>query len=101
MQKQVEEVQEISGHRLRGRVDGREVLAGDARLLKQFGIPYDSKVEAVVETIALVAIDGQYAGYLTTAGQLRPPIKRLIRQGQTDLLPVNKNVDLRRQEWGG
>ncbi|WP_434533708.1 heavy metal translocating P-type ATPase [Dysgonomonas capnocytophagoides] len=69
--KEVSDTEEIPGHGLKGIVDGRIVLAGNTKLLDKFGIEYPSEVYAVVETIVLVAIDGQYAGYLTIADEVK------------------------------
>ena len=40
-----DEIQEISGHGLVGKVNGREVLAGNTRLLKKYNISYDAKID--------------------------------------------------------
>ncbi len=67
----IEEVEEISGHGLRGRVEGKLILAGNTKLLKKFNIAYDSALDSVVETIVVVAIDGKYAGYITIADEIK------------------------------
>lgn len=69
--KEVSDTEEIPGHGLKGIVDGRIVLAGNTKLLDKFGIEYPLEIHAVVETIVLVAIDGQYAGYLTIADEVK------------------------------
>lgn len=69
--KEVSDTEEIPGHGLKGIVDGRIVLAGNTKLLDKFGIEYPREIHAVVETIVLVAIDGQYAGYLTIADEVK------------------------------
>lgn len=65
------EVEEIAGYGLKGKVNGSLVLAGNARLLELEGIDYDRSVNEQVETIILVAIDGQYAGYVTIADEIK------------------------------
>lgn len=72
LQKKVTAVEEISGHGLRGKVDGREVLAGNTKLLRKFEVAYDSKIDNIVETIVLVAVDQKFAGYITIADQVKP-----------------------------
>lgn len=80
-----ENVQETAGHGLKGVVDGREVLAGNDRLLESQGIAYDKAVDSIVETAVVVAIDGKYAGYITIADELKADsasaIRSLKRQG--------------------
>lgn len=73
-----EAVEEISGHGLRGKVAGREVLAGNVKLLDKFSIAYDAAVKEVVETIVVAAIDGKYAGYITIADKLKEDAKSAV-----------------------
>jgi len=74
----IERVEEISGHGMKGRIDGYEVLAGNAKLLRRFNIPYDPEVEDVVETVVVVAIDGTYRGYITIADQVKADAKQAV-----------------------
>lgn len=71
-------VEEISGHGLRGKVEGKEVLAGNLKLLDKFGIAYDAAVKDIVETIVVAAIDGKYAGYITIADKLKEDAKSAV-----------------------
>ncbi|MBK8227467.1 MAG: cadmium-translocating P-type ATPase [Flavobacteriales bacterium] len=74
-------VEEISGHGMRGTVQGKEVLVGNARLLSKFNVVYPPEVDAVEDTIVVCAIGGAYAGYLTVADK----IKADAQQAVTDL----------------
>ena len=65
----VEDYREIPAHGITATVNGKRVLAGNARLMQQEQIPYSQP--AGVGTIVHVAIDGQYAGYLAIADQLK------------------------------
>lgn len=65
------EVTEISGHGLKGLINGKQVLAGNTKLLKKFNIPYDAKIDTIVETIVVVSIDSQYAGYVVIADKVK------------------------------
>ena len=67
----VDRVEEISGHGLKGTVNGKEVLVGNPQLLKKFGISYAPEVEQVVETIVVVAINKKYAGYIVIADEIK------------------------------
>jgi len=73
-----EAVEEISGHGLRGKVEGKEVLAGNLKLLDKFGIAYDAAVRYIVETIVVAAIDGKYAGYITIADKLKEDARSAV-----------------------
>lgn len=72
-------VREISGKGLAGEVDNQEILVGNTALLTQHGIAYPNEVNAIVESIVVVAIDNQYAGYITIADQIKEDSKDAIR----------------------
>lgn len=76
----VEAVEEIAGHGLKGSVDGKEVLAGNLKLMKKYNVSYPSEVENVIDTIVVTAIDGQYAGYITIADEIKEDAKSAIEQ---------------------
>ena len=67
----VEQVEEIAGHGLKGMVNGKTVLAGNLKLLQKFNVTYSPELTQIVETIVVVAIDSQYAGYLTIADEVK------------------------------
>lgn len=67
----VEQVEEIAGHGLMGMVNGKTVLAGNLKLLQKFNVSYPPTLIQIVETIVVVAIDSQYAGYLTISDEVK------------------------------
>ena len=73
----VTDVQELGGHGVTAKVDGRTVAAGNARLMEKLGL----SVPAVSETGTLVhiAIEGRYAGYLLIADVVKPHSTQAIR----------------------
>ena len=73
----VEEYEEISGHGIRARVNGRTVLAGNDRLLHREDIPHDICV--VNGTVAHLAIDGEYSGRILIADELKKDAVAAIR----------------------
>lgn len=76
----IEDVREIAGHGLSGIIEGKKVLAGNLKLLKKFNIVYDAAIEGNVETIVVVAIDNQYAGYITIADEIKEDAKEAIER---------------------
>ncbi|WP_232058302.1 heavy metal translocating P-type ATPase [Nibribacter ruber] len=76
----IEQVEEISGHGLKGMIDGKQVLAGNTKLLKKFNIPYPLEIEGIVNTIVVVAVNGQYAGYITIADEIKEDAAQAIRE---------------------
>ena len=73
----VTDVQELGGHGVTAKVDGKTVAAGNARLMEKLGL----KAPAVSETgtIVHVAIEGMYAGYLLIADVVKPHSAQAIR----------------------
>ena len=66
----VTDVQQISGSGIRATVDGVEVLAGNARWMKDSGFaPLDVDQ---LGTVVHVAVAGVYAGYILIADQVKP-----------------------------
>lgn len=74
---QVRDIQEISGHGVKAMCFGKEVAAGNDRLMKSMGLT----VPAVEEegTVIYIAVDGRFAGYLVIADTLRPEAKRAMQ----------------------
>ena len=79
----VEKVEEISGHGLKGTIDGKEVLAGNLKLLKKFKIEYDSNIETIIDTIVVVAVNNKYAGYITIADEIKEDAAKAISEMHT------------------
>ncbi|MEZ4899127.1 MAG: heavy metal translocating P-type ATPase [Saprospiraceae bacterium] len=72
------EVKEIAGKGLRGLVDGKEIVVGNQKLMQQFNISTPKETESIVESIVLVGIDEEFAGYVTIADELKEDAKRSI-----------------------
>ncbi|MCR4713360.1 MAG: cadmium-translocating P-type ATPase [Treponemataceae bacterium] len=66
----VTDVKEISGHGIEAFVDGKKVLAGNAKLMARYGIEYmDCHCTG---TIVHIAIDGAYAGHIVISDIVKP-----------------------------
>ncbi len=74
----VENVEEISGHGVRGIVDGKQIHAGNIKLLEKFDISYPKEIDDIVYTIVVLAIDQKYAGYITIADKIKEDAKQTI-----------------------
>jgi Zn2+/Cd2+-exporting ATPase len=72
------EVEEISGHGMKGKVGDYDVLAGNLKLLDKFNIQYDENLKTNTETIVVIAINGSYAGYITIADTIKDDAKEAI-----------------------
>jgi Cd2+/Zn2+-exporting ATPase len=74
----VENVEEIAGHGLKGSVDGKELLVGNQKLMRKFNISYPAAIDSIADTIVLTAINGQYAGYITIADEIKEDAKEAV-----------------------
>lgn len=74
----VDSLEEIKGHGLKGIIQGKEILAGNVRLLEKFNVPVDDEVRSIVDTIVVVAVDGKLAGYVTISDELKEDAKTAI-----------------------
>ena len=82
---QASEVGVVPGRGMRGTVEGKEVLVGDARLLESASIPLPSDLEervaawsAMGRTTVWVAIDGVAAGLLALIDRERPEAREVL-----------------------
>lgn len=96
----ISDVEEISGHGIKAIVGGKEVLVGNAKLMKDMNIPY-YKGE-LIGTVVHVAVDGHYGGYIVIADEVKADswqaIKKLkdLKVKQTVMLTGdNKNVGMK------
>ena len=76
---QAEKIQEIAGHGLFATVNGKHTLAGNSKLLDKFDISYPADLRQMAYSIVLLAIEGQYAGYITVADRIKPNAKAVIQ----------------------
>lgn len=74
------DIEEIAGKGLKGKVDGKTVVAGNLKLMQQFDIATPQELETIVESIVLVGIDGVFAGYVTIADEIKEDAKQSIAQ---------------------
>ncbi|WP_342438099.1 heavy metal translocating P-type ATPase [Paenibacillus sp. FSL L8-0436] len=81
---------EISGHGIAVTVEGRAVLAGNARLMEREGI--SSRTPEVSGTIVHIAVDKQYAGYLVISDEVKDDSLQAIRKLKA--LGIRKTVML-------
>ena len=73
----VTDVEELGGHGVTAKVDGKPVAAGNARLMEKLGLSAPAVSET--GTVVHIAIDGRYAGYLLIADVVKPHSAEAIR----------------------
>ncbi len=86
----IESYDEISGHGTKVKVLGKEVLAGNIKLMKKENISY-SEVNSV-GTVVHLAVDGKYAGYIVISDEVKEDSKGAIQELKA--LGVKKTVML-------
>ena len=65
----IEKFEELSGYGLKVRVDGKDILAGNAKLMYLEKIAIEN--EEKLGTVVYVAIDGKYAGNIVIADEIK------------------------------
>lgn len=84
----ISHVEEISGQGVSAVVENIKVLAGNDKLMEKFNIPYEK--EASEGTVVHVAQDGEYAGYIVIADQIKDDaveaMKALKQQNIKDIV---------------
>tara|TARA_R110000782_G_scaffold236819_3_gene322963 strand:+ start:32634 stop:34559 length:1926 start_codon:yes stop_codon:yes gene_type:complete len=75
---EIKNVEEISGHGLKGELNNQTILAGNSRLLEKFNVTYDEKISEITDTIVLIAIAGKFAGYITIADTIKEDAEEAI-----------------------
>ena len=73
----VTDVQELGGHGVTAKVDGKTVAAGNARLMAKLNLSAPEVTEP--GTIVHVGIEGKYAGYLLIADVVKPHSAQAIK----------------------
>ncbi|MFC4220076.1 heavy metal translocating P-type ATPase [Flagellimonas marina] len=74
------EVTEVAGKGLKGTVNGKTVLVGNKALMTSNSIEVPFETDSIVESIVMVAIDGEFAGYVTIADELKEDAHQAIKQ---------------------
>ena len=73
---EVSNVQEIAGHGVKALVNGRTVLAGNARLMEQSGVAFTPAEGA--GTVVYVARDGTFLGTVLISDEEKPTARKAI-----------------------
>ena len=76
-QGRLSDAEEISGHGVKVKIDGKTVLAGNGKLMKKEGIAYTEC--ASVGTVVYVAEDGVFLGSIVIADGIKDGVKDAIR----------------------
>ena len=92
----VKDVKEIAGYGLQGYVEDKKVIIGNSKMMRKYGIEYDTNIDSIIESVVIVALDNRYAGYITIADELKEDsllaISEMHKQGiKTIMLSGDKS----------
>ncbi|HHX77890.1 MAG TPA: cadmium-translocating P-type ATPase [Firmicutes bacterium] len=74
----IERYEEIAGLGVIVTAAGQEILAGNDKLMKKYGI--ETKTTPQSGTVVHVAVEGIYAGYIVVADEIKPEASETIRK---------------------
>ena len=75
----VSQIEEVSGHGMRGFLDGKKILAGNSKLMESEHVDF-SKCEDKLGTIIYVSVDSKYAGYIIVSDQIKDDSRRAVQE---------------------
>ena len=78
----ISDIEEISGHGVCADIKGRKILAGNKKLMEQYGIDTTS-TEAFIDkktgTLVYVSVDGVYAGCIIISDIIKPTSAKAVK----------------------
>lgn len=74
----VEQTEEIAGHGIRAKIDGRVVYVGNAKLMEEKGVEYEPCT--VPGTVVYLAAEKEFLGTIVISDTVKPEAKRAIAQ---------------------
>lgn len=76
----ITDMEEISGHGLKGRVNGKQVLAGNVKLMENFNIAINNDLKNIADTVVVAALENKLVGYITIADEIKDDSKEAIEE---------------------
>ena len=73
---EIEENENIAGHGISAKIDGKHVLAGNAKLMSEHGVEHDYVTSA--GTVCYLAVDEKYIGNIIISDVVKPEAKEAI-----------------------
>lgn len=76
------DIEEISGHGVCADIKGRKILAGNKKLMEQYGIdttPTQAFIDEKTGTLVYVSVDGVYAGCIIISDIIKPTSAKAVK----------------------
>ena len=73
----ISHTEEIAGHGVLASVDGHQILAGNAKLMRKYGISFSEEEQG--GTVVYVACDGTFAGTIVISDTMKEGVPEAIR----------------------
>jgi len=100
-----EDVKEIPAHGMTGRIDGREVIAGNGKLMDRHAVKIPPEAASIPFTCVHVAVDGRYSGYFVIADEVREDsgaaVSKLHKLGVKEIVVLSGDRDSITREIAG
>ncbi len=78
----ISDIEEISGHGVCADIKGRKILAGNKKLMEQYGIdttPTQTFIDKKTGTLVYVSVDGVYAGCIIISDIIKPTSAKAVK----------------------
>lgn len=78
----ISDIEEISGHGVCADIKGRKILAGNKKLMEQYGIdttPTQAFIDKKTGTLVYVSVDGVYAGCIIISDITKPTAAKAVK----------------------
>lgn len=78
----ISDIEEISGHGVCADIKGRKILAGNKKLMEQYGIdttPTEAFIDKKIGTLVYVSVDGVYAGCIIISDIIKPTSAKAVK----------------------
>ena len=78
----ISDIEEISGHGMCADIKGRKILAGNKKLMEQYGIdttPTQAFIDKKTGTLVYVSVDGVYAGCIIISDIIKPTSAKAVK----------------------
>lgn len=78
----ISDIEEISGHGVCADIKGRKILAGNKKLMEQYGIdttPTQAFIDKKTGTLVYVSVDGVYAGCIIISDIIKPTAAKAVK----------------------